>query len=196
MTLDSSKLVTEIRKFGDPNYISFGGFPSTASAAKTAWANAYYNYAKDAEDVSGDAVASASLNKTGFSDALDFDSKSTIENAAGKFDDAFVAFWTGVTFAVGTFTTGTEACTNVGGTLVFSSETTSAVTAIAANVLKNKLITVFGDNTEIDSLAKIEDIATAFHEATTTAITVLITGIDTTPSPSGPLPITNTCKVF
>ena len=29
-----------------------------------------------------------------------------------------------------------------------------------------------------------------------TAVTVLITGLDTTPTPAGPLPITNVCAIF
>jgi hypothetical protein len=45
-----------------------------------------------------------------------------------------------------------------------------------------------------DGSAKATALANAFHTATTSAVMVLITGLDT--SVPTPLPITNTCTIF
>ena len=192
MTLNVATLVTELRKFGDEKFSGFTGFPTTKAAAKTAWTNAYDNYAFTATDISGDIVISK--NTAGFNSSLSFDTAGTAASSASDFDSAFISYWTGATFAVGIIPPPTGLCPNIGGTGIFGVETTSVVYAVTANVLKAKLLAVLGAPAS-NAQAQIELIAQAFHEATTEAVTVLITGTDTTPTPSGPLPITNTCGI-
>lgn len=192
MTLQVAALVTELRKFGDEKFSGFTGFPTTKEAAKTAWTNAYDTYASTATDISGDLVISK--NAAGFNSSLSFDTSGTAASSAADFDSSFVSYWTGATFAVGIIPPPTGLCPNIGGTGIFGVETTSVVSAVTANVLKAKLLVVLSTPAS-NAQAQIELIAQAFHEATTEAVIVLITGTDTTPTPSGPLPITNTCGI-
>jgi hypothetical protein len=162
--------------------------------AEVLWTNAYHRYAQGAEDVSGDGVVT--VNKPGFLSTLSFGEQSASDSAR-NFDAAFVAYWTGAVFAVGKLiVTPPVVCPNVGGNLIWGSETTSIVTVVAAGVLANLLRPIFqSTNSSATAFSKAQEIARAFHEATTTAVTVLITGLDTTPGPTGPLPITNTCTI-
>jgi len=194
MTLHVSTLVTELRKFGDEKFSGFTGFPSSKADAKTAWTNAYDLYAATAIDISGDFIVTGSANAAGFKNSLSFDTGGTSSSAAADFDAAFVAYWTGAVFAVGIIPPPAGTCPNVGGTSTFGVETTSVVSAITPDVLKTKLLSVLNAPAS-DAHAQIQLIAQAFHEATMESVTVLITGTDTTPTPAGPLPITNTCGI-
>lgn len=191
MALDRSKLSTALRAiFSNPAGVA------SASQAEAMWAEAYDSYGFDAEDVSGDVVTT--VNFGGFLSALDFGSSGgSSRKAAQDLDRAFVAYWTGAVFAVGSLITVPPGeCPNVGGNGTWGSETTSVVTAVAAGVLAGLLEPIFGSPMEGDTAAsKADQIAGAFHEATTTAVSVLITGLDTTPGPTGPLAITNTCVI-
>jgi hypothetical protein len=188
MALDRSKLSGRLRTlFTSPDGIA------NAQDAESRWTAAYDSYALDAEDVSGDMVTTT--NRPGFLSALDFGSWSSVQQAAQRFDDAFVAYWTGGVFAVGSLIAVPPGeCPNVGGNGTWASETTSVVTAVVAGVLKGLLLPILRANSGTPE-SKAREMARAFHEATTTAVTVLITGLDTTPGPGGPLAITNTCTI-
>lgn len=192
MTLNVATLLTELRKFGDEKFSGFTGFPGTKAEAKSAWTNAYDIYASTATDISGDLLVSS--NSSGFQSNLSFDASGTAASSAADFDSAFVSYWTGATFAVGIIPPPSGLCPNVGGTGIFGVETTSVVSTVTANVLKAKLLAILGSPAS-NAQAQLTLLAQAFHEATTEAVTVLITGTDTTPTPSGPLPITNTCGI-
>jgi len=189
----------------DPNNPSFVGHPANVSDAATNFANAYDTYALDAVDYSGDAVAV--VNKAGFESTLAAslppgNPGGTPLAASAAFDNAFISYWTGATFAIGIIPPPAGICPNVGGNSIFSVELSSVVSAITPSILGNLLSTVWNSlpptgskETEDPSIAA-SAIASALHTATTTAISVLISGLDTTPIPAGPLPITNTCTVF
>jgi hypothetical protein len=193
MTLNVATLVTELRKFSDQSYVGFEGFPSSKTEAKSKWATAYDIYASTALDVSLDLVTTK--NKPGFQSSLVFGEFNTPAQAAMEFENAFVSYWTGAIFAVGIPPTPAASCTSIGGNGIFGLEATSVVSTIIPNVLNNLLLSVFANNTDNSALPQLQRIADAFHTATTTAVFVLITGTDTTPTPSGPLPITNTCTL-
>lgn len=126
MALDRSKLSASLRNiFSSPEGIA--GAPQ----AEALWTNAYHGYAMDAEDVSGDRVATAS--RSGFLSALDFGSDGgSVSKAARDFDNAFVAHWTGAVFAVGSLIgVPPGECPNAGGNGVWSSEITSVVVTVA-----------------------------------------------------------------
>jgi len=180
--------------------MSFFGTPdsiSSAAVGEVRWADAYHLYASDAEDISGDGVVSANRRK--FLEILDFGGKKTAAETAQNFDRAFIAYWTGAVFGVGSLiVTPPIQCPDVnpGGSGVWASETTSVVVAVTQNILARLLRPIFERSNESDTAySKAQEIAQAFHEATTTAVFVLITGLDTTPGPTGPLPITNTCTI-
>jgi len=196
MSLSVTKLRDEFLPMFDPGA---GGFywSSTRSEALDRIRDAYDTYASDAEDYSGDSVASKS--PSGFRSALNaMLSTWTAADAAAAMAAAFVAYWTGGSFAVGSLISGTGSppCANQGsGTKIFAVENTSAVIAAVGTSLQAALLSEF-NNLSTDGAAKALAIAQCFHNATTADVTVLISGLDTTPPPTGPLPVTNTCTVF
>lgn len=193
--LVEANLATEFLKLVDSSSPTFSGFPATKVDAITNWANAYNTYALQAQDASEDVVSTVNLPAmiATLTAMLPESASGTPDLASAAFDAAFVQYWTGGVFAVGIPPTGVGACPNIGGTLAFSSETSSVVTAVTANILKNLLLDVFASTK--DGATAATALASAFHTATTSAVIVLITGLDTTPAPTGPLPITNTCSI-
>jgi len=191
--LNQTKLLTELRKIADPEYSGFEGHPENTNDARTRWANAYHAYASDAVDASNDAVLSTNL--AGFKSALIYAVPSTVAQGAMYYDNAFVAYWTGATFAVGAPPVGGP-CPNIGGTTIFSTEITSMVTVVLPNILGPLLIPILSNvDANTTAVSRLQQMANAFHTATTTAVKVLITGVDTTPTPAGPLPVTNLCGI-
>jgi len=186
MALSKSTLETEFRKLMDPDFAQFAGFPDDGPAAAANFANAYDLYASNAADASGDLVASK--NKAGFESALaGVISPNTPAAAMGAaFEQAFVMYWTGAVFAVGI-----PPPNGVGGTGLFSVELTSMVVTVTPGVLLASIVPELSSTSD-DGAAKAAAFADLFHTATTSAVIVLITGLDTTPPPAGPLPITNT----
>jgi hypothetical protein len=167
----------------------------TSSAAEALWADAYDQYARQAQDVSSDLLMSS--NSRGFRAALNFSGVTTAAGVSAQFEQAFLAYWSGATF--GTLIPPPPVppgCPNIGGNTIFASEVSSVVTLVTPGVMYANLLTEFsivqkGESIEGRSAA----IARSMHRATTTAVIVLITGIDTTTPPTGPLPITNLCQV-
>jgi hypothetical protein len=188
--LDRVKLERDLRLlFSTPKSVR------SLADAENRWADAYTSYAADAEDVSGDALASS--NPIGFRRALRFRASSTADSFAQQIAAGFSAYWTGASFNVGLITAGTAGCPNVGGTGLFSSETTSLVTAVASPIMRGKVRAALSSFTRTTSASqKAAELATAIHSATTRAVVVTIVGLDTTPAPSGPLAVTNVCTVF
>ena len=188
--LDRRRLERDLRRlFNTPSAIS------SPTDAEIRWAEAYTGYAADAEDASGDSLASS--NPIGFRRALRFRGSSTSDSFAQQIANGFSAYWTGATFNVGLITAGTAGCPNVGGTGLFSSETTSLVTSVAAPIMRGRVRAALAGFTRTTSAAqKATELASAIHGATTKAVVVTIVGLDTTPSPGGPLAVTNVCTVF
>lgn len=187
MSLNQAKLKTEIMKLIDEETPGFIGFPTDLVTACQNWGNAYNIYALDAVDISGDKLLTSNL--VGFQNALAANlpvaEAGTSILAASAFDLAFISYWTAAVFSIGMIPLG-----GIGGTGIFSVEISSVVSAITPNVLNNLLLPIFNLNSE-DTDAKADSLATAFHTATTTAIFCLISGLDTSPPPGGPLPIIN-----
>ena len=176
--------------FEDP-----GPFKEPVDAAME-WTRIYDAYARDAVDASQDKVQV--VNKPGFFAQLQFNASSgSPPSFASMLDKAFVAYWTGAVFAFGIPPTPAAPCPSIGGNTIFSQELTSLVIAVAPGVLMAQLLPIFSSVTEQENArSQSQKIANAFHTATTTAVTVLIAGLDTTPPPGGPQPITNTCTIF
>lgn len=192
MALDVNLLKNEILKLIDETNPAFAGFPVDRSLAITNWGNAYNTYASMATDVSGDSVIVANL--PGFTGALTANLPPAAvgipAQAANAFDLAFVAYWMSATFSILSLPLG-----GVGGNGIFGVKLTSTVIAVAPGVLGADLTNQFSI-ISADVNERALSIATAFHTATISAVTVLITGLDTTPPPGGPLPITNTAMLL
>ena len=206
MALDPEVLKTELLKMLDPTREDFIGFPADGETAAANWAAAFDAYAASAEDASGDTLASA--NASGFESAIEtgligqpeedppVPGSSTPAEAAAAFGLAATAYWTGATFAVGQLVPTPPPCPNVGaGTMIFATEVSSAVVAPLSALLVTALLAEFAVISD-DADAKADAIANAFDTSTTTEVLVLISGLDTTPPPASPLPVTNTCNVF
>lgn len=195
MAYSRSSMLTEMRKFMDINHGSFEGFPSSPSDFAAKMKTAYNAAATVAEDISTDVPAA--VNDSSFESTLaGLGNNESASGAASTWGDAFVGYWTAVAFNVGALVAGTGSpCPNAGGNGIFGVETTSLVTSALKTTLQGLLTTEFGSNSG-DSDAKMNALADHFETATKADITVLITGLDTTPTPTGPLPITNTCTVF
>lgn len=182
MTLRRSKLRRELQGF-------FGGSGvQSASDAEERWSRAYDAYAREATDASGDKVAT--VNRPGFRRVLNFNPATGSAPAiAQQLDSAFVVYWTGAVFAIGKPPTPDAPCPSTG---IFVVELTSVVIAVLPGVLAALLIPIFSNRTKSSTAAQqAAQVASAFHTATTSAVTVLISGTDAVPAP-----VTNTCTIF
>lgn len=188
MALNQAKLAASLL-----DIFSSKGASGSAEAFEEQWSDAYDAYARDARDVSGDALLTAS--PMGFRRSLNFRACSQPQHIASQFEMAFQAYWTGAIFQVGIPPSPIPiGCPNVGGNTVFGVELTSVVILVTPQVVFGQMYPEFSVADRDDSIAaRATRIATAMHAATTTAILVLISGLDTTvPTP---LPITNTCRI-
>lgn len=195
MALSQPTLKAEFLKLMDQDDPNFVGWPATQLQGVHNWCNAYNAYAMHATDVSGDTVFTTNLAGMISTLAANMPDPATGTPAAGAaaFDLAFIAYWAGAIFSVGILPVIPLVCPNLGGTTIFSVETTSVVVTVAPDTLKNLLapeLLILSNDADV----KADAFATIFHTATTTAVTALITGLDTT-APV-PLPITNTCTIF
>ena len=186
--LSKSALKTEILKLIDPEDPLFVGFPADDAAAAANWAGVYDAYASLATDVSTDIVASK--NPSGLESAINI-GPGDASVGANAFGAGFTAYWTG-----GVFVIGIPPASGIGGTGLFLSEITSVVLAVVGSGLTSAMEAIFGTNDDaIDAIA--DNLADAFHNATTGDVDVRIDGLDTTPAgSSGPLPIYNEDKVY
>ena len=200
MALSQTVLIDEILKLIDSTREDFVTYPATREDAITNWANAYNTYALAATDISGDGLVTANL--AGFISTLasllpEVPPGGSIIEAANAFDAAFVSYWTGATFAVlipppPPNDPPIPPAINNG---IFGLETISTVTAVTAGILSANLQEEFASISS-DAATKAAGLASAFHTATTSAVIVTIIGVDTTPAPAGPYPITNTNPII
>lgn len=193
MTLSKAVLKAELLKIMDSENPNFVGWPTTSVDAINNFANAYHTYASQATDISGDSIVI--VNLPGFvasitSSIPPANPGGTLANYASVMATAFTTYWTGGMFAIGMLPP-----FGIGGTGIFSTEITSLVTVINPAILSTGILAQL--NQQFDSADDAADaVADVWHTATTTGITVLITGLDTTPPPTGPLPIINTDLVY
>lgn len=158
------------------------------------WASAYDSYARDAQDISGEAPITVSA--VGFRRALNFRVCRHASQISAQFEQAFQTYWTGGVFQFGIPPPPVPpGCPNVGGNTIFGVELSSLVTLVTPGVMFSQVYPEFSTAFRGDTIqARASAIAAAMHRATTTAVFVLISGTDTTvPTP---LPITNACTIF
>lgn len=174
----------------------------TIENAERRWASAYTSYASDAEDLSGDPLLSG--NTVSFRSALNFRAIRYTTQMAQQLETGFQSYWAGANFAVGNLVSGTGTpCPNVpvppapSSTLLFASEVSSIVLSVAPQALYSRVLPVLSRNfSGVTGEDQARRIASAMHEATISAVTVLITGVDTAiPAVGGPFVLTNTCTI-
>ena len=188
MSLDSGKLYREFLRW----FRALRG--SGYRDAEARLAQIYHAYALDAEDVSGEHPNN--LDQAKFERPLSFRTSRSRQQFAQQIETAFVAYWTGTIFPVLVVPPPTPPCPNVGGTEVFASETTSGVTAVTTRAMYSAIVAILA-NTDATAEESARRLADEMDRVTKSAVTVTITGEDTTPGGSGgPLYITNTCTVF
>jgi len=196
MTLSKAVLKAELLKIIDSANPNFVGWPADPATATSNFATAYNTYAIQATDISGDMLVTANL--PGFITAITSAMPppvpgGTLANYATTMGLALTAYWTGAIFAILIPPPpGIPVPPNNG---IFSIEATSLVTIVNAAILQNAILAQL--NQQFDSADDAADaVADVWHTATTTAITVVIAGLDSTPPPIGPWPIINTNLVF
>jgi len=133
-------------------------------------------------------------NRPGFQAALSFSPGSLAPIAAAQFEAAFLAYWTGAVFAVGIPPSPAAACPSIPPAPPWAVEVSSVVVS-ALPGLAAPLLPTFSNNANRSPPVVANELANAFHVATTTLVMVLITGI-TLPPPPGGLPVTNLCNIF
>jgi len=163
----------------------------TYAQAEAKMASVYHVYAQDAEDVSGERLENASERP--FRDQLAFQRSQTARQFADQLDAAFVAYWQDLTFPTLVVPPADPPCPNVGGTGEFSVETAAVVSEVSPRAMYDAVLPVLTTSDEPARL-KARKLADAMDRVTKSAVTVLITGEDTT-TPT-PVAITNTCTVF
>lgn len=173
--------------FGSPERVG------TRRQAEGLLADAYHAYAREAMDVSGDAPINLQSQK--FKACLAFDISMTSAEFSAQLDQAFLAYWAGVTFQTLIPPSVGAACPSVGGTGIFSLELTAQVVQVTVGAMRAALLPVLAVSGR-SAQSKALQVAIAMHYATRTAITVKIVGQDTTPPPTGPMSIINLCGVF
>lgn len=186
MSLSSDTLYREFLR-----WFKSGGSLTTYAQAEHRLATIYHTYAQSAEDVSGESPDNLDLTK--FEGPLRFSLSRSERQTARQIEDAFVAYWTGTTFPILVVPPASPPCPNIGGTGEFSSEVSSAVSSVEADVMYDAILTLLsrGSNTAEQAARKL---ANAMDQATRSAVKVLITGWDTT-TPTA-LNIINECGVF
>jgi hypothetical protein len=167
------------------------------AAAAAAWADAFDTYAGGVKNANEDSALSGP-NKAGFAAALSF-TATTAAQTAQEFGAAWTAYFTGLTFTPGVpGPINAAECPNIGGNLIFGIIISSSVTVVNAAPLIAQLTTHFTTFRGTDRDVAADTLAGIFHSNTVLLanLTVLTSGTDTTPPAAGPLPITNTCRVF
>lgn len=186
MSLDANKLYQGFLPwFTAPDDIR------THQQAEDRLARVYHTYAQDAEDVSGERPTN--LVSTKFRTPLNFVRSRRAQDFASQIEAAFVAYWTGAVFPVLVIPPPTPPCPNVGGTTIFSQETTSVVASVTPRAMFSAILPIVS-SWRGTAQVKARQLADAMDSVTKSAVTVLITGLDTS-SPT-PVAITNTCTVF
>lgn len=164
----------------------FVGFPNSYAAAARNFANAYDAYAKSAVDSAGDVLLTAS--PAGFDAALSqglFQSQSA-SVCANLFGQAFAQYWSSATFALLHLP-----AYGSGGNGFFSVKSSSKVFGVSTAALVTALTQEFGrHDLSITDAQKAQSLSTILHAAIAD-VTVAQIGLDTTPPPTGPLPIVN-----
>lgn len=172
MSLSSTTLKDEIRKFADPTFGSFTAFPTTPAEAKTAWGTAFFNYISQA--VANDPITvtpnNTSLNFAGvaaaFSGSLVFDPNSgSATTAATEISNAWAA--------------GISATIPVIGADYFGEEINPILTiapfiAVPAPLLAT-LLGIFNSPPSNDADVRLGEISDALHSNTLTALVTTCT---------------------
>lgn len=187
MSLSLDKLRTALtRLFIRPDAVA------THTQAEARLAAAYHEYAADVEDASGDSATNLDPGK--FQMPLDFAREGTPQSFARQLDRAFTAYWTGTAFGTSILIPAPPPdppCPNSGGTGVFGAEFSSVVVDVDDLALFTAVLPVVQRPSD-SAQAQAARLAQAMDTVTKTAITVIISGTDTTPG----LAISNTCGVF
>ncbi len=164
------------------------------AAAASDWADAFDAYGAEVENINGD-VPLSGPNKAGFQAALSFTGV-TAAAQAQEFASAWTAYFAGTTFGIGVpgSINGSTECPNLGGNLIFGIIASSLITVVNSVTLLAQLTAHFQTFRGTDREAAADTLAGIFHSNTILAssLTVLTSGTDT----GGPVPITNTCRVF
>lgn len=201
MAADRDTLKTELRKFCDPFYDGFEGFPLTRAAAIARWTAAFNIYGLTSEDLSTDGLVSG--DTSGFSGQLVsqwIGNNGTWVQGADALADAWEDYWAppvGAVYGIAIPCPAGGVCPNV-PSQDMTIEFTSAVTTVAGQgEVYVRLLAMFSDpgGSLGDPEAWVEALADILHEESTEMGNVNI-HIDGERAGTPPIHIVNDCRVF
>lgn len=189
MSLITSTLAQALQDLGDPSSPRYPGDGSLAQAAGRL-TRAYDTYASQAVDLGGNKLAAGNTAAMQAALTVTFASSiGTVASAAQAFGAAHMAYWAGAVFTPGAPPPpGTPGI--VGGNGIFSVVASSTVTVAPGAALTAGLLAIFAAPST-RAADRSQELAELWARVTKT-VTVTMVGIDATPSPAGPLPITAT----
>ena len=189
MSLSINTLAQALQDLGDPSSPRYPGDGSLAQAAERL-TRAYDAYASQAVDLGGNRLAAGNTAAMQVALTVTFASSiNTVAGAAQAFGAAHTAYWAGAVFTPGAPPPpGTPGI--AGGNGIFSLVASSVVSVAPGAALTAGLLAIFAAPSthaadRSQELAKLWDRVSKM-------VTVLMVGIDATPSPAGPLPISAT----
>ncbi len=189
MILSLATLTQALQDLGDPTSARYPGDGTLAQAAGRL-VGAYDTYASQAVDLGGNKLAAGNTLAMRAALLATFaTSMGTVPSAAQAFGAAHTAYWAGAVFTPGAPPPpGTPGI--AGGNGIFSVVASSVVTVAPGAFLTAALLNLLAAPST-DPASRAQAFAQAWHTCTG-QVAVLMVGIDTTPSPAGPLPITAT----
>lgn len=173
-------LAQQLVKITDPDSSGFIGYEQSRDLCAMRFIAAFDAYARNAQDVSTDALASANFNTAVIALQSGWANSSTPDMAAIGFCEAFRTYWIGATFATRVPLLAPHPSTQPPGA-VFISEQTSIVTQVETEGLRAALAQEF--RVLGTGPAKAAALASVMHVATTQAVFCTITGLDASAPP-------------
>lgn len=184
MSLAIAQLTRALSNLGDPQSADYSGAGTLAEAPQRL-AEAYDSYAQSAVDAGQNKLVAGrvSLMEAVLASVFSVPEQTPLAAAQG-IAASHVAYWLGAQFAIGL----PPAAAGIGGTGIFSQVISSVVVSAPMADLTAGLARLFAAPSTQAQLRAF-DVATVWHAATV-AVGISMVGIDTTPPPAGPLPVT------
>jgi hypothetical protein len=188
VALNKDLLTDGLRACFDPTYSVFKGYNGDPAVCADRVCDAFGAYAQAAQAVSEGILQTPNL--PGMKSSLEqaWAASKSAEDASLGLANALAVFWLGATFQLaGAIAPGLPGTS--GGNGLFGVISSVAVTTFAITPMHQALLAEFGN--KYAGPQKSAAIAAVIHDQLPACVVVETLGLDTTPPPSGPLPIEN-----
>ena len=189
MALNFTSLADNLQAITDDASPSFLGFEPSRDVCASRFVTAYSNYAKVAQDISGDALVLANFGPALIALQDGWRQSNTPSMAAIAMCAAVRAYWVGATFGILIPPLGALPTTQPPGS-VFAFETQSSVLQVETSQLQADLVAEF--SVLGTGRGKAEALARVLHRATTEQVFCTILGVT---AAATPLPCRNVAPI-